>query len=193
MLVQRIPERENARKPEILWRLIFNKTILLRKFADWFENWKLKGDKASLLTLDTFGTAIHTSRTLPELSDYILRNKRFAYVSYQYSNSDCIEGGFGHRRVLCGGDYYASSRQFFESENAIRIKSLAKYNCYSMSDIKNIFCTSKLQNDDRIIADADMLLEKIDFPLIIIWWGGGYIKLRQRLHSSISQKAAPPP
>ena len=54
----------------------FDNATFLVDFADWLENWKT-ASKGSLfgLTVDTFFTAIHTSRTLPFLADYLLRIK----------------------------------------------------------------------------------------------------------------------
>ena len=44
----------------------------LQDFADWLENWQVHCKKLDGLTKETFTTAIHTSRNLPELANYLL-------------------------------------------------------------------------------------------------------------------------
>ena len=94
----------------------FDNGMYLRNFADWLENWQLHSEGSRCLTNETFFTSIHTSKTLPQLADYLLRERNFKYVLPRHIQSDCLEGRYGWIRQLTGGDYYASSRQILEAE-----------------------------------------------------------------------------
>ena len=178
-----IMKRDDTKKPVTLADLENNK--YLRNFADWLTNWKEKGEKTSSLSADTFATAIHTSKTLPDLSEYLIRERGFEYVLYRHINQDCLEGGFGERRQMHGGNYYAASRQFLEAEKTIRIKCLIKYNGMNMKDIKKIFLESKTMLESKVKAHATEFLDMIEFSLnfqhitmednSILFYTSGYI------------------
>ena len=142
----------------------FENAEFLSEFADWLDNWQSssKGSQNGL-TVDTFFTAIHTSRTLPLLADYLLRVKKFKYVLFRKCQNDCLEGRFGHHRQLNGGNYYAGVRQFLEAEKTIRLKSLIKFSNLNMTEIKEVFKPNTESEEAQIKVDAATLLENFDF------------------------------
>ena len=146
----------------------FENATFLRNFADWCENWQKcskASDSSKGLTDETFSTLIHTSRTLPDLAEYLLNEKKFDYVLFRKAQSDNLEGGYGTRRQMHGGDYYAGTRQFMESEKTIRIKSLIKFCNFNMIEIKEIFKEQNEAQVKQIKNDANALLESIDIDI----------------------------
>ena len=106
---------------------------------------------------------LHRSTTLPQLADYLLRERNFKYVLPRHIQSDCLEGWYGWIRQLTGTDYYASSRQILEAEKIIKIVSLVKFSNLSMSEIKEVFSENNIAFRKQIEMDATAFLEVIDF------------------------------
>ena len=144
-------------------------SVYLRSFAGWLQNWQTNGEKAYSLTNETFTTAIHTSRNMPELANHLLTERKddFKFVLYRHIQQDCIEGRFGRGRQMHGGDYYAASRQFLVAEKTIRLTNLLKFNDLNMADIKEMFSATNLAVEKKIDQDVATLRAqmKTDFRL----------------------------
>ena len=142
----------------------FENADFLQDFADWLEIWQISSAKTPYgLTSDTFFTAIHTSRGLRLLADYLLKVKGFKYVLFRSVQSDCLEGRFGTHRQMNGGNYYAATRQFLEAEKIIRMKSLLKYSNLNMLEVKLVFKENNEAIRRQIKQDASAFLEDMEF------------------------------
>ena len=164
----------------------FTNAHFLSDFADWLENWQTASKGSPFgLTADTFFTAIHTSRTLPLLADYLLRVKNYKYVLLRNTQSDPLEGRFGEQRQRNGGNYYAGVRQFIEAEKTIRLKSLIKFSNLSMLEIKEVFKPNNEAEEAQIKVDAENFIESTDIKFCydhgtqedkaILFYASGYI------------------
>jgi len=123
---------------------IIEKTSFLRAFVDWLSEWEfLKlNQNSGGLSKETFAAARHSSACIADLSEFLIETKQFKYFAPGKSQSDPLEGKFGQYRQMCGGNMYASVRQFVESERTLRVKNLSQLNL-SIGGIKDIFLTSK--------------------------------------------------
>ena len=91
--------------------------------------------------------------------------RNFDYVLLRHAQSDCIERRFGWYRQLNGANYYASVRQFVEAEKTIRLKSLIKFNNFSMTEIKKVFSETNSTKQKEIDSDAACFIESLNFQL----------------------------
>ena len=164
----------------------FENATYLRNFADWCENWQsaCKGGYTDhCLTDDTFFTLIHTSRALADLAEYLLREKKFKYVTLRKAQSDRLEGRFGTDRQTGGGNYFTGARIFLEAEKTIRIKCLIKYCNMSMLEVREVFKASNDSIRRQVKLDVSVLLERIDIRFClsttsshgILYYISGYI------------------
>ena len=131
------------------------KTSFLRAFVDWLTEWE-KIHPNQGLTRETFQAARHSSECVASLSEFLLLEKQFQFVLPIKFQSDKIEGKFGKIRQMCGGNMFASARQFLEAERTIRMLKLAKVNL-SFGEIKDIFSSSK----QELEANVEEAAEKI--------------------------------
>ena len=143
------PDRE-AITPEN----IVEKTSFLRGFVDWLAEWE--AHQGSGLSRETFQAAKHSSECIAALSEHLIEEKSFKYVLPIKFQNDKIEGRFGKIRQMCGGNIFASTRQFLESERSLRLMNLANLDL-DHHEIKEIFSKSKQERDEN----SDELSHKI--------------------------------
>ena len=84
----------------------------LTSFEAWLDKWKSMGTNG--LSKQTFATSTQTTRALPGLLEYLLKEKGLEYVLFRNIQSDFIESRFGWYRHLCGGNYFNSVLQFIQ-------------------------------------------------------------------------------
>ena len=97
----------------------------LSDFFDWLEKWEQSCGKKGLSS-ETFYTAKVTTKNFISLGNYLLDQKDIDFVLLGLISQDFLEGRFGWRRQLCGGNYLNSVLQFLQAERSIRIRSLVK-------------------------------------------------------------------
>lgn len=88
---------------------------------------------------DTALGMFYTSRGLAASSRYILEkhnDKAITYICLGKMSSDAEENAFGHRRRMCGSNYWTHVRQFFESEGIVRRINLLQFSRYSLQEVK---------------------------------------------------------
>ena len=76
------------------------------------------------------------------------------YVLLGKLQPDRIEGRFGYLRMLAGGNFWASVRQFFEGEAVIRVKSLVWLSGYSLGTVASVMedaCQQRRQEDAEVV------------------------------------------
>ena len=97
-----------------------------------------------------------TCRGLVGLAKYLLRQCDLEYVLLGKIQSDRLEGHFGHLRKLAGGNFWASSRQFFEGEAIVRVKSLIWLSGYGLSTVTagmHPVSQQRMENDQRAVTE----------------------------------------
>ena len=111
---------------------------------------------------ETLTALIHSTKTLIDLSDYLLQSVHFDYILTGKINSDPLEKRFGWYRQLAGANYLLSVRQFLEGEKKIRVKMLTQIENLDISEIQEIFNTSNI--DRELIKDSvKWLTENCEF------------------------------
>ena len=130
---------------------------LLTTFGEMLQAWQdRKG--GSKMSKDTSQAAIYTCRGLVGVTHYLLEeyNDLVHYVLLGKVQSDRIEGRFGYLRKLCGGNYWASVRQFFEGEAVIRVKSLVWLSGYSLGTVNAVMkeALQQRQQDDAEVVET---------------------------------------
>ena len=136
------------------------KTSFLRAFVDWLVEWE-KSEPNCGLTKETFQAARHTSECVASISEFLLIEKQFRYILPIKFQNDKIEGKFGKIRQMCGGNMFASVRQFLESERTIRMMNLTKVDL-SLTEINDIFSSSKMEVQTKV----EEMSEKICLSLL---------------------------
>uniref|UniRef100_A0A0K2VIC1 Putative LOC101234561 [Hydra vulgaris] n=1 Tax=Lepeophtheirus salmonis TaxID=72036 RepID=A0A0K2VIC1_LEPSM len=132
----------------------------LREFAVFLEEWKKSGSRG--LTEETFLVTKHTSLTVADLSEYLLKTGEFDYVLTAMFQSDPLEKIFSWYRQLCGGNYFISGRKILEGEKKIRASSLVKFSNMDFSQIKELLGDDDISNSEIILTDwKPCELEKI--------------------------------
>ncbi|QQP57157.1 Craniofacial development protein 2like [Caligus rogercresseyi] len=81
-----------------------------------------------------------------DLDEYLLAeaSEVLLYVLLTMFQSNNIEERFGWYRQLSGANYYISVRQILEAEKKI-IKSLVKFNCMTILEIKKVLVGIDIQ------------------------------------------------
>uniref|UniRef100_A0A0K2UNI0 Putative LOC101234274 [Hydra vulgaris] n=1 Tax=Lepeophtheirus salmonis TaxID=72036 RepID=A0A0K2UNI0_LEPSM len=133
----------------------------LRNFLNWLLSWEtLPFCYKNGLTKDTFMTAIHTTSSIIELSEYLLDVKGLKFVCLGNITSDPIELHFGQYKQLSGIDYYLNCRQFVKTEKIIRLKVLINSCKLNLSEF---FYDLKEENDDSYEKDMHEIKSILDF------------------------------
>ena len=83
-----------------------DRLIFLEKFAHWLEIWKDDAQQVNKLTKDTFGSLIFSSKSLIQLTLYLLDEVKMKYVLTRKLQTDCLESRFGQYRQNSGGNYH---------------------------------------------------------------------------------------
>jgi len=107
---------------------LVDKCSFLRGFVDWLVTWEQKSGADRGLSSETFQAARHSSECLASVFEYLLEEVGLQYVLPNKLQNDKIESRFGRLRQMCGGNLFASTRQFLESERSIRMMNLASLN-----------------------------------------------------------------
>ena len=128
----------------------------LQEFGTMMSAWENQTKKTTQMSTDTIRGVITTCRGLVGLTKYLLDQCGLEYVLLEKIQSDRIEGHFGHLRKLAGGNFWASSRQFFEGEAIIRSKSLLWLSGYSLDTVTVAMrpvTQQRMENDQRAITE----------------------------------------
>ncbi|KAF0293045.1 hypothetical protein FJT64_000977 [Amphibalanus amphitrite] len=128
----------------------------IEKFGKMMLRWEAQGNKKTQMSLDTIRGVAATCRGLVGLAKYLLRQCDLEYVLLGKIQSDRLEGHFGHLRKLAGGNFWASSRQFFEGEAIVRVKSLIWLSGYGLSTVTagmHPVSQQRLENDQRAVTE----------------------------------------
>ena len=137
---------------------IVEKTSFLRGFVDWLSEWEALQESG--LSRETFQAAKHSSECIAALSEHLLETKHFQFVLPIKLQNDKIEGRFGKIRQMCGGNMFASVRQFLESERSLRLMNLANLDL-PHGEIKDIFSKSKLEQEVHSEETSDKIVSSL--------------------------------
>ena len=138
---KRDSDREAVTKENLV-----EKTSFLRGFVDWLSIWEAQSCPEKRLSTETFQAAKHSSESLASIFEYLVEEAGLSYVLPIKFQNDKIEGRFGKLRQMCGGNLFASVRQFLESERSIKMMNLAHLNL-EVADIDDIFVDAKNSAD----------------------------------------------
>ena len=151
---KRDSDREAVTKENLV-----EKTSFLRGFVDWLSIWEAQSCPEKRLSTETFQAAKHSSESLASIFEYLVEEAGLSYVLPIKFQNEKIEGRFGKLRQMCGGNLFASVRQFLESERSIKMMNLAHLNL-EVADIDDIFVDAKNSADRNVSeASAQVLLE----------------------------------
>ena len=118
-------KKRDSQREAISKENLTEKTSFLRGFVDWLAIWECSSDQQTGLSSETFQAAKHSSEGLSEIFEYLLLHTGVKFVLPIKFQNDKIEGKFGQLRQMCGGNLFASVRQFLESYRSLRMMNLA--------------------------------------------------------------------
>lgn len=129
------------------------KTSFLRGFVDWLSIWESSCPKENCLSLETSEAAKHSSECLASIFEYLIHDVGLRFVLPIKLQNDKIEGRFGQLRQMCGGNMFASVRQFLESDRSLKMMNLAKLNLES-SELQDVFQEANEELEQKIEASS---------------------------------------
>lgn len=139
---------------------LVEKTSFLRGFVDWLSVWEQHSKPERRLSSETFQAAKHSSECLASIFEYLLHDVGLKFVLPIKLQNDKIEGHFGQIRQMCGGNLFASVRQFLESERSLKMMNLAHLNL-QVSDIDDIFFDANVDANKNILAAANQIFDSL--------------------------------
>ena len=99
----------------------------------------------------------HRQQALVSLSIHLLQEHSFNFVMLGKFSSDPIEGRFGWYRQSCGGSYFVTVRQIFNSEKNIRVLSFMR----TLNDAESEDRDRLLKNANRQFNES---ISNVGFP-----------------------------
>jgi len=134
----------------------------LNNFSSWLKTWRETSNRDRALSSETFGAAIQTTDALPELAEYLIREKGLQYVLLGKIQSDPLEKRFGWYRKLAGSNYFCSVRQMLEGEKSIRLKSLVKFSNFDLAEIRQVFQSATSEHVEAVENSVKLLREHLE-------------------------------
>ena len=132
----------------------------LNQFLSWVEVWSANCKRSfhpGMLTTETYFALHHTTKTLIEVSKYLLRSKNYNFILLGKFQTDNLKRRFGLYRRMSGCNYHVSVTQVLESEKKIKIINYLK--------LKNSSVNFKLSNlSAECELSENLPVSNFDFP-----------------------------
>ena len=148
--------KRDAHREAITKENLTEKTSFLRGFVDWLSIWESNTSQENSLSSETCEAAKHSSECLSSIFEYLVNTVGLKFVLPIKFQNDKIEGHFGQLRQMCGGNMFASVRQFLESERSLKMMNLAKLNLET-SEFQEIFMDANEEEDQNIESLANKI------------------------------------
>ncbi|XP_042913759.1 uncharacterized protein [Parasteatoda tepidariorum] len=151
----------------------------LNKFLDWLDAWESMKCDAGMFSRETHGALKLSTEGILQLMDYCVNELNFKYIMPGKFHTDDLESRFGCYRQLAGCQYNISTRQLFECEAKLRLKSLLYLNIPTKSFglvqvtelLHNEHFAEEFQNDKIFsslkIMPPDLSSAKTQLPVIV--------------------------
>lgn len=105
----------------------------LNTFLDWLDVWESMKCDTGMFTRETHAALKLSTEGILQIAGYCLKELNLKYIFNGKFQTDVLEGRFDCYRYLAGSQYNISTRQLFECEAKLRLKTLLKLNILTKS------------------------------------------------------------